>query len=68
MTLTEKWKGGAQTFHGLFTRQFPNMFVMTTQQSGQSANFQHMLDEQSHHIAYVLKTAKERGVRTVEAS
>jgi hypothetical protein len=27
-----------------------------------------MLDEQSHHIAYVLKTAKERGVRTVEAS
>ncbi len=68
MTLTDKWKGGAQTFHGLFTRQFPNMFVMTTQQSGQSANFQHMLDEQSHHIAYVLKAVKERGVRTVEAS
>ena len=68
VTLTEKWKDGAQTFHGLFTRGFPNLFVMTTQQSGQSANFQHMLDEQSHHIAYVLKQATARGARTIEAS
>lgn len=67
VTLTEKWKDGAQTFHGLFTRGFPNMFVMTTQQSGQSANFQHMLDEQSHHIAYVLREARARGARTLEA-
>ncbi|MEN9316746.1 MAG: hypothetical protein RIS35_3139 [Pseudomonadota bacterium] len=68
LTLTEKWKAGAQTYHGLFTRGFPNMYFMTTQQSGQSANFQHMLDEQSHHIAYVLGKAAERGARTIEAS
>ncbi len=67
-TLTDKWKGGAQTFHGLFTRGFPNLFVMTTQQSGQSANFQHMLDEQSRHLAYVMKQVWSRGVQTVEAS
>ena len=68
LTLTEKWKAGASTFHGLFTRGFPNLFVMTTQQSGQSANFQHMLDEQSRHIGHILGAVKARGVRTLEAS
>ena len=68
LTLTEKWKDGASTFHGLFTRGFPNLFVMTTQQSGQSANFQHMLDEQSRHIGHILGEVKARGVRTLEAS
>jgi cyclohexanone monooxygenase len=68
LTLTEKWKGGASTFHGLFTRGFPNLFVMTTQQSGQSANFQHMLDEQSRHIGHILGAVKARGVKTLEAS
>ena len=50
ITLTERWKQGAQTFHGLHVHGFPNLFVMGTQQSGQSPNFQHMLDEQSIHI------------------
>jgi cyclohexanone monooxygenase len=68
LTLTEKWRGGARTFHGLFTRGFPNLFVMTTQQSGQSPNFQHMLDEQSRHIGYVMGEVKARGLRTLEAS
>ena len=68
LTLTDKWKDGASTFHGLFTRGFPNLFVMTTQQSGQSANFQHMLDEQSRHIGHILGEVKARGVRTLEAS
>jgi cyclohexanone monooxygenase len=68
LTLTDKWKAGASTFHGLFTRGFPNLFVMTTQQSGQSANFQHMLDEQSRHIGHIMGEVKARGVRTLEAS
>jgi cyclohexanone monooxygenase len=66
--LTEKWREGASTFHGLFTRGFPNLFVMTTQQSGQSANFQHMLDEQSRHIGHIMGEVKTRGLRTLEAS
>ena len=68
LTLTDKWKDGASTFHGLFTRGFPNLFVMTTQQSGQSANFQHMLDEQSRHIGHILGEVKARRVCTLEAS
>jgi cyclohexanone monooxygenase len=68
LTLTEKWHDGAQTFHGLFTRGFPNLFVMTTQQSGQSANFQHMMAEQAQHIAWVLDKTRSSSVRTIEAS
>ena len=41
---------------------------MGTQQSGQSANFQHMLDEQSRHMAHLLTAVRERGVGVVEAS
>lgn len=67
LTLTEKWKPGASTFHGLFTRGFPNLFMMTTQQSGQSANFQHMLDEQSRHIGHILGEVRRRDIGIVEA-
>ncbi len=66
LTLTEKWKDGVETFHGLFVRSFPNCFLITTTQSGQSPNFQHLLDEQSKHIAYVLSEARARGTKTVE--
>ena len=65
-TLTEKWKNGAETLHGLFTRGFPNCFIVATMQSGNSANFQHMLSEQAKHIAHVVAEAKKRGVRTLE--
>ncbi len=46
-TLTEKFRNGAETLHGLFSRGFPNLFIVATMQSGQSANFQHMLAEQA---------------------
>lgn len=65
-TLTEKWKNGAQTLHGLFTRDFPNLFIVAMMQSGNSANFQHMLSEQSKHIAYVVKEAVARDIRALE--
>jgi cyclohexanone monooxygenase len=67
-TLTEKWKDGASTLHGLLTRGFPNCFIVSNVQSGFSANFPHMINEQSKHIAYVLKEASARQARTVEPS
>ncbi len=68
LTLTDKWQGGAQTLHGLQTHGFPNLFVMSTQQSGQSPNFQHMMDEQAQHMAYIVGQAHARGVRSLQAS
>jgi cyclohexanone monooxygenase len=68
LSLTEKWAGGVATLHGMFSRGFPNCFIMGPQQTGFTVNFPHMLNEQSKHIAYILRHAVDCGVRTVEVS
>ena len=68
LTLTEKWKDGVSTLHGLYSRGFPNVFIISNTQSGFTANFPHMINEQSKHIAYVLKHCADHQVRVLEAS
>ena len=68
VTLTEKWAEGASTFHGFFSRGFPNCFIVSIVQSGFSANFPHMLDEQSKHLAYVLDHVQRNDITLVEAT
>ena len=65
-TLSDKWANGVSTLHGLFSRGFPNCFIVSNSQSGFTANFPHMINEQSKHIAYVLKHALDTQVRTLE--
>jgi cyclohexanone monooxygenase len=67
-SLTDKWKDGVSTFHGFFSRGFPNLFIVSNSQSGFTANFPHMLNAQSQHMAYVIKQAGERQARTIEPS
>ena len=66
--LHDKWAEGMISFHGMHSRGFPNCFVMSQTQSGMSVNFPHMIDEQSKHLAYLVASARERGVETVEAT
>ena len=68
LTLTQKWADGASTLHGLHTRGFPNCFIVSHIQSGFTVNFPHMLDEQSRHVAYIVRHAFDNHVATVEAS
>jgi cyclohexanone monooxygenase len=68
LTLTEKWKDGASTLHGMHTRGFPNCFIVSNTQSGFTVNFPHMLNEQSKHLAYIISHAQQQGVTIVEAS
>jgi cyclohexanone monooxygenase len=68
LTLSQKWNDGVSTLHGLYSRGFPNCFIISNAQSGFTANFPHMINEQSKHIAYVLKHCAERQVRVAEAS
>ncbi len=65
-SLTERWRDGVKTLHGFYSRGFPNCFLIVTVQAGQSANFPHIIDEQSRHIAYVIAEARKRGARTLE--
>jgi cyclohexanone monooxygenase len=67
-SLTDKWKDGISSLHGMFTRGFPNVLLVSNSQSGFTANFPHMLDAQSKHIAYVIKQCGDRQVREIEPS
>ncbi|HEX2384611.1 MAG TPA: NAD(P)/FAD-dependent oxidoreductase [Acidimicrobiales bacterium] len=68
LKLSDKWAGGARTFHGLFSRGFPNCFIISLVQSGFSVNFPHMLNEQSTHIAYILRHALDNDIAVLETS
>ena len=68
LTLSEKWAGGMRTLHGFQTRGFPNCFFMGVTQGGFTANFPHMLNEQSLHIAYMIDHACDGNVSCIEAS
>ncbi len=66
--LSEKWKDGMSTLHGMHSRGFPNCFMLSPAQAGFTANFPHALNEQSKHVAYIIDHARENDARTVEAS
>ena len=67
-TLSEKWKNGASTFHGLHSNGFPNLFIVSLLQSGLTPNLPHMLDEQAIHIAYITSHCVKQGIKTIEGS
>jgi cyclohexanone monooxygenase len=68
LTLTEKWADGVATLHGMHSRGFPNCFIMSNTQAGFTVNFPHLLDEQSQHLASIIRHALDHGIRSVEAS
>jgi cyclohexanone monooxygenase len=67
-SLTEAWSAGVRTMHGMHVHGFPNCFVMNNTQSGFTASYPHMLDEQARHIAYILETAAAREANLVEVT
>ena len=66
--LSEKWSDGLRTLHGFQSNGFPNCFFMGITQGGFTANFPHMLNEQSHHITYIINQCMENNVNCIEAS
>jgi cyclohexanone monooxygenase len=69
ISLTDKWKDGVSTLHGMHVHGFPNcFFVLNNVQSGITINFPLSLDEQGKHVAYVVREASERQVRALEVS
>jgi cyclohexanone monooxygenase len=68
VSLKHRWSEGMRSLHGMHSRGFPNCFIMGPQQAGFTVNYPHLLDEQSRHIAYIVRHALERGHRTVEVS
>ena len=59
LSISEKWKDGLVTYHGMHCRGFPNTFFFGPAQGGFTANYTHSLDEQSIHLSYILDTMKK---------
>ena len=68
VSLTDHWADGVKTLHGFHTRGFPNCFIVSNSQSGFTVNYPHMLNEQAHHLAYVVSHCLDTQVRVVEVS
>ncbi|MDA1073135.1 MAG: NAD(P)/FAD-dependent oxidoreductase [Proteobacteria bacterium] len=68
LKLSDKWADGMRTFHGLHTRGFPNLFVMSNSQAAFTTNFPHAMDEAAHHICYIINQALSGNIATIEAS
>jgi cation diffusion facilitator CzcD-associated flavoprotein CzcO len=67
LRLSDKWREGLQTLHGIHIHGFPNLFVITAQQGANLAsNYPHNLSESGKTIAAVVAHALEHGVAEVE--
>lgn len=67
-TLTDTWRDGVRTFHGLHVHGFPNCYIESIAQSGFTVNFPYLLDVQASHVAWVIAWALSHGVSEIEAS
>ena len=68
LALSQAWRNGVETLHGMTSRGFPNCFFLMFTQSGHSANAQHMLDVNTRHLAYLVSEVMARQARTIEPS
>ena len=68
LALSAKWREGVSTMYGMQTHDFPNLFIFGLSQTGVSANIPHILDVQSRHVAYILKTAHDRQAQKVDVT
>ena len=67
-SISQKWADGIATFHGMHVKNFPNAFFFGPIQSAFTATYTYALDEQSIHLAHILKTARARGATRIEAN
>jgi cation diffusion facilitator CzcD-associated flavoprotein CzcO len=65
--LSEHWKDGMRSVHGMHVHGFPNMFVLGHTQGGFTVNYPHLLDEASRHACHIVRYAIDNEV-VVEAT
>jgi cation diffusion facilitator CzcD-associated flavoprotein CzcO len=65
--LSEHWKDGMRSVHGMHVHGFPNMLVVGHTQGGFTVNYPHLLDEASRHACHIVRHAIDNEV-VVEAT
>jgi cation diffusion facilitator CzcD-associated flavoprotein CzcO len=66
--LSEYWRDGMRSVHGMHVHGFPNMFVLGHTQGGFTVNYPHLLEEASDHLCHILRHAITHDVSTIEAT
>ena len=66
LKLSEKWAAGMRTLHGLNTRGFPNLFILSNGQTAFTTNFPHSMEETATNILYIIDQCRNGNVSTVE--
>lgn len=67
LSISDKWRDGVKSLHGMHVNGFPNAFFFGPTQSGFSANFTYALDQQSQHVAYIVSEAQNQNFSRLEA-
>lgn len=68
LKLSDKWAGGMKSLHGLHTRGFPNLFIVSNAQAAFTTNFPHAMDESAQHIGYIINQCLTGNISTIEPS
>ncbi|MGB1087993.1 MAG: monooxygenase, partial [Alphaproteobacteria bacterium] len=69
LRISEYWKDGMRTKHGIHVHGFPNAFIVQpTQGANLISNVPHNLTESGRTIALTIKHALEAGAQTVEVT
>ncbi|KAI9034700.1 putative monooxygenase [Hyaloraphidium curvatum] len=68
LTLTEKWKDGVISLHGIFTTGFPNAFFIQISQAVVTISNTQGIDEMVTNVAHIVAEAEKRGAKTVEVT
>jgi cyclohexanone monooxygenase len=66
VSLADAWKDGMRTYHGFLSCGFPNCFHMGLTQTGLTANFTYMLDNQAKHVAALMTLVNKRKAKSIE--
>lgn len=66
LKLSEKWRDGLRTLHGIHMSGFPNLFLMSNSQAAFTTNFTHAMDEGARHMAYILARCFKDNINTIE--
>lgn len=65
-SLSEAWAEGPATLHGVLTRGFPNLLMISTVQGGQNINFLFTITATARHVAWLVGQCHERGITELE--
>jgi cation diffusion facilitator CzcD-associated flavoprotein CzcO len=66
VSLSQAWTEGPATLHGVLTRDFPNMLMISTVQGAQATNFVHSISEASKHVTYLIERCMNDHITTIE--